>query len=82
MRALPPARRVGDRALSGAPVGLPPRRARCGHVLPGWQSPLDDVGHLEQLPPAARDYVEFVSRELDVPIELVGVGAERERVLV
>ena len=31
---------------------------------------------------AARAYVEFVSRELDVPIELVGVGAARERVLV
>jgi adenylosuccinate synthase len=51
-------------------------------VLPGWQTPLDDVGHLEQLPRAARDYVEFVSSELDVPIDLVGVGAERERVLV
>jgi adenylosuccinate synthase len=51
------------------------------NVLPGWQSPLDDVGHLEQLPPAARNYVEFVARELDVPIELIGVGAERERVL-
>ena len=51
-------------------------------VLPGWQAPRDDVGELEQLPPAARDYVEFVARELDVPIELVGVGAERERVLV
>ncbi len=51
-------------------------------VLPGWQSPLDDVGQLEQLPRAARDYVEFVSSELAVPIELVGVGAERERVLV
>ena len=51
-------------------------------VLPGWQAPLDDVGHLEELPPAAHDYVEFVSRELDVPIELIGIGAERERVLV
>jgi adenylosuccinate synthase len=51
-------------------------------VLPGWQTPLDDVGHLDQLPAAAHDYVEFVSGELDVPIELIGVGAERERVLV
>jgi adenylosuccinate synthase len=51
-------------------------------VLPGWQAPLDNVAHLEELPPAARSYVEFVSRELGVPIELIGVGAERERVLV
>ena len=51
-------------------------------VLPGWQAPLDDVVQLEELPPAARSYVEYVSRELSVPIELIGVGAERERVLV
>jgi adenylosuccinate synthase len=51
-------------------------------VLPGWQVPLDDVAQLDELPPAAHSYVEFVSRELGVPIELIGVGAERERVLV
>ena len=51
-------------------------------VLPGWETPLDNVAQLDELPPAARSYVEFVSRELGVPIELIGVGAERERVLV
>jgi len=50
-------------------------------VLPGWQQPLDEASSLDDLPTAARDYVEFVSRALDVPIELVGVGAARERVL-
>jgi len=40
------------------------------------------VAQVEELPPSARSYVEFVSRELAVPIELIGVGAERERVLV
>jgi len=30
---------------------------------------------------AEREYVEYVSQALDVPIELVGVGAARERVL-
>jgi adenylosuccinate synthase len=50
-------------------------------VLPGWRQPLDDASSRGDLPPAARDYVDFVSRALDVPIELVGVGAARERVL-
>jgi len=50
-------------------------------VLPGWQQPLDDASSRDDLPPAAREYVDFVSQALDVPIELVGVGAARERVL-
>jgi adenylosuccinate synthase len=45
-------------------------------VLPGWEEPLDG-----DLPDAARAYVEFVERELEVEIALVGTGAERERVL-
>jgi len=45
-------------------------------TLPGWQEPLGD-----ELPPAARAYVEFVERALDVEISLVGTGAERERVV-
>jgi adenylosuccinate synthase len=45
--------------------------------LPGWGNDLDGDG----LPAAARDYVSFVERALDVPVRLVGTGASRERVL-
>jgi adenylosuccinate synthase len=45
-------------------------------ALPGWREPLDG-----DLPEAARGYVDFVERELDLEISLVGTGAERERVL-
>jgi adenylosuccinate synthase len=51
-------------------------------VLPGWDEPLDGAGSRDELPEAARRYVEFVEHELEVPVELVGVGAARERVLV
>jgi adenylosuccinate synthase len=50
-------------------------------TLPGWNEPLDGAGSRDELPEAARRYVEFVERELEVPVELVGVGAARERVL-
>ncbi len=50
-------------------------------VLAGWQEPLEQASRLGELPPAARRYVEFVSDALELPIELVGVGAGRERVL-
>jgi adenylosuccinate synthase len=45
-------------------------------TLPGWEAPLDG-----ELPDAAQAYVDFVERSLDLEIALVGIGAERERVL-
>jgi adenylosuccinate synthase len=50
-------------------------------TLPGWRSHLDDASTLDELPEAARRYVDFVSDALGIPIELVGVGAARDRVL-
>jgi adenylosuccinate synthase len=50
-------------------------------TLAGWEEPLDDVTELDALPKNARRYVEFVERELEVPVSLIGTGAERERVL-
>ncbi len=49
--------------------------------LPGWEQPLDRASTRDELPEAARRYIEFVEHELEVPVELIGVGAERERVL-
>ena len=45
-------------------------------VLSGWEEPLDD-----DLPDAARRYIDFVERELEVDIALVGTGAGREHVV-
>jgi adenylosuccinate synthase len=50
-------------------------------VLPGWAEPLDGADTLAGLPDAARRYVEFVERELGVPVALVGTGQDRGRVL-
>jgi adenylosuccinate synthase len=48
---------------------------------PGWSEPIDAVEDFADLPDAARAYVEFVERQLDVDVVLIGTGAERERVL-
>jgi adenylosuccinate synthase len=50
-------------------------------TLTGWEQPLDDLDDLDALPDAARRYVEFVERALDVEVCMIGTGAERERVL-
>ena len=50
-------------------------------TLPGWSEPLDDCTSVDDLPEAARRYVEFVEGELGVEVTLVGTGAERTSVL-
>jgi adenylosuccinate synthase len=50
-------------------------------TLPGWSQPIETVEDFDELPAAARAYVEFVERCLEVDVTLVGTGAERERVL-
>jgi adenylosuccinate synthase len=45
-------------------------------VLAGWETRLDG-----ELPDAARAYVEFIERVLEVDVALVGTGAEREQVV-
>jgi adenylosuccinate synthase len=45
-------------------------------TLPGWQVPLDD-----EFPAAARRYVEFLETALELEVDMVGTGADRERVV-
>jgi adenylosuccinate synthase len=49
--------------------------------LPGWLTPLDDCATFDDLPPAARAYVERLQTLLDAPIDLIGVGAERTQTI-
>jgi len=50
-------------------------------TLPGWSEALDDCVSEEDLPDAARRYVDLVERELGVEVTLIGTGAERTSVL-
>jgi len=50
-------------------------------TLAGWKEDLDGCATVDELPEAARAYVDFVEQELDVAVTLVGTGAERESVL-
>jgi adenylosuccinate synthase len=50
-------------------------------TLAGWEEPLDGCSTAAELPDAARAYVDFVERELDVDVTLIGTGAERASVL-
>jgi adenylosuccinate synthase len=49
--------------------------------LPGWSEDLRDCRREDDLPAAARDYLQFIADFVRVPIVLVGVGPGREEVI-
>jgi adenylosuccinate synthase len=49
--------------------------------LPGFEGEIGGARSEGDLPPAARDYLAYVSEFLGVPIRLVGVGPDREQVV-
>jgi adenylosuccinate synthase len=49
--------------------------------LPGFEDDISECRTLADLPPAARDYLQYVSDFVGVPVKLVGVGPGREQVI-
>jgi adenylosuccinate synthase len=50
--------------------------------LPGWSEDVSDARSEADLPEAARDYLDFISEFVGVPIALVGVGPSRDQVVL
>ena len=51
-------------------------------VLPGWKEDISACRSYEALPAAARDYVEFIEKNVGCPIKFVSVGAERDSLII
>lgn len=50
--------------------------------MPGWQCDISGVRTWEELPKAARDYVQFIEKEIGAPIIYVSVGADRDAIIL
>ena len=51
-------------------------------TMPGWKCDISKVRRYEDLPKEARDYVEFVEKEIGCHISYVSVGAERDAIIL
>jgi adenylosuccinate synthase len=51
-------------------------------TLPGWKTSIANTRSYEDLPENCRSYVEFIEERLNVPVEWIGVGPERESMLI
>ena len=50
--------------------------------LPGWNTDMTCMKNEEEFPQAFRDYVSFLESELNVPITILSVGADREQTVI
>ena len=51
-------------------------------TLPGWKSPTLGITDLSELPPKAREYINFLSNHIGVEIGLVSTGPERSQTII
>ena len=49
--------------------------------LAGWSEDITQIRTIQDLPQAARDYVQFIATELATPIDVVSIGPGREQTL-
>ncbi len=47
----------------------------------GWQADLTGMTTFDSLPLALKDYIEFIEREVEVPIKIVSVGPDRKQTI-
>ncbi|KAG8732758.1 hypothetical protein FRC12_019146, partial [Ceratobasidium sp. 428] len=51
-------------------------------TLPGWSEPITGVREWDKLPANCRAYVEFIEKFLGVPIRWIGVGPDRDAMII
>lgn len=49
--------------------------------LPGWKENITGARSIKDLPPHARDYIQFIGTELGTPVDVISVGPSREQTL-
>ena len=72
--------RVGGKELREIPASIRTLE-RCEPIyktFPGWNESLAAARSLDDLPQAAREYVRWIEDALEVPVDLLGVGPDRD----
>ncbi|WP_338733114.1 adenylosuccinate synthase [Mangrovimonas cancribranchiae] len=49
--------------------------------MAGWKADLTSMSEASQLPKALNDYIDFLEKELEIPIKIVSVGPDRKQTI-
>lgn len=50
-------------------------------VLPGWKSDISGITQYDELPENCRKYIEFIEKELEVPVTMISNGPKRSDII-
>lgn len=50
-------------------------------ILPGWKCDISGIKKYEDLPENCRKYIEFIEKELEVPVKMVSNGSKRSDII-
>ncbi len=50
-------------------------------MLPGWKSDISNAKQIRELPQAAQNYINFIDKNIEVPIDVISNGPGREQIL-
>jgi adenylosuccinate synthase len=75
---------IDGRRVTDLPAALPDFE-RCRPIyetLPGWTEEISTVRDWSDLPVNARNYVDFFSRQVGIPVRIVSVGPDRRQTII
>lgn len=49
--------------------------------IPGWEEDISSIRNYADLPASMRDYVDMIEEEVNVPVRIISVGADREKTI-
>ena len=50
--------------------------------LPGWDASTVGVRNLDDLPVNARAYIQYIERKVEVPVDIISTGPDREETII
>ena len=74
--------KIGDELTEKFPYDLPEGLEAVYTELPGWKCDLTGVRSEDEFPEELNFYIEFLERELGLPITIVSVGPDRQQTIV
>ncbi len=73
---------IGDKEVKTMPFDLEDVTEPIYYKLTGWQTDMSKMQSESEFPQAFNDYIQFLEKELEVPIKIVSVGPDRAQTII